>query len=73
MPKIDSLLITQSGGASLRVTLPKTWCKDNHIKHHDTVQMMIHGVIVIFPPTVDKSLDVDKLMIDIKHTLNFLK
>lgn len=73
MPTIDSVLITQSGGASMRVTLPKEWCKMNKVVHHSNLQIMVHGVVIIFPPNVDKSLDVDKLVTDIKSTLNFLK
>lgn len=73
MPKLTDMMVTQSGGSSLRVTLPKSWCKENKLKHHDTVQVMSHGVLVIFPPNVNKDLDVDKIMIDIRSTLNFLK
>lgn len=73
MPTLDSVLVTRSGGASMRVTLPKPWCNTNKIEHHSNLQIMVHGVIIIFPPSVDRTLDVDKLITDIKSTLNFLK
>jgi hypothetical protein len=73
MPTIDSVLVTRSGGASMRITLPKPWCKLNKIEHHSSLQIMVHGVVIIFPPVIDKTLDVDKLMADVKSTLSFLK
>jgi hypothetical protein len=37
------------------------------------MQVMDHGVLIIFPPKIDKGMDVNKLMDDIRSTLTFLK
>lgn len=57
----------------MRVTLPKPWCKLNHIENGSQMQILVCGVIVVFPPKIDKTLDIPKLMEDIRSTLTFLK
>lgn len=72
MPILKMIRATLSGGSSLRITLPKSWCKLHKINGNTDLQVIEHGVIVIFPPNV-KDLDVEKLVSDIKGTLAFLK
>ena len=57
----------------MRVTLPKPWCYTNHIVHGSQMQVLNHGVLIIFPPKIDKNMDINKLMEDIRSTLTFLK
>ncbi len=71
MPLLKSIKATLSGG-SLRVTLPRSWCQLNKLDKNMELQIIEHGVIVIFPPNV-KDLDTEKLVADIKGTLSFLK
>lgn len=72
MPTLKSVKATLSGGASLRITLPKSWCKLYSIDKNTDFQIIEHGVIVIFPPNV-KDIDAEKLTADIKGTLAFLR
>jgi len=37
------------------------------------MQILEHGVLIIFPPKIDKGMDINKLMEDIRSTLSFLK
>lgn len=71
MPLLKSIKATISGG-SVRVTLPSSWCRLYKIHKNTELQVIEHGVIVIFPPNV-KDLDIEKLVSDIKGTLAFLK
>jgi hypothetical protein len=73
MPLLGIVKATQTGGSSMRVTLPKSWCHCNNIMHVSQMQVMDHGVLIIFPPKIDKGMDVNKLMDDIRSTLTFLK
>ena len=73
MPILKTVKATVSGGSSMRITLPKAWCDRNRVAHNTELQAMEHGVIIIFPPKIDKSLDVERLLADIRGTLNFLK
>lgn len=57
----------------MRVTLPKPWCRLNHIEHESQMQILEHGVLIIFPPKIDKNMDISKLLEDIRSTLTFLK
>lgn len=72
MPTLKSVKATISGGSSLRITLPKSWCKLHGIDKNVDLQIIEHGVIVIFPPSV-KDVDAEKLTNDIKGTLAFLR
>jgi hypothetical protein len=72
MPTIRSVLVSQSGGASMRITLPGPWVKMNGVKHHDELQIIDHGVLIIIPPRMKKEIDVDKLAVDIKGVFAFL-
>lgn len=73
MPTLRSMLVTLSGGASFRVTLPGAWCKSGGVKNHDELQVLDSGVLVIFPPHMDKDLDIEKFMIDLRGGLTFMK
>lgn len=73
MPILKTVKATLSGGSSVRITLFKSWCKMNGIVHNTELQAMEHGVIIIFPPKIDKNLDVERILADIRGTLNFLK
>ena len=73
MPTLKSVKATLSGGTSLRITLPKSWCKLHGINKNTDLQIIEHGVIVIFPPNVKDIVDAEKLTADIKGTLAFLK
>jgi len=73
MPLLGIIQATQTGGSSMRVTLPKPWCYTNHIVHGSQMQVLNHGVLIIFPPKIDKNMDINKLMEDIRSTLTFLK
>lgn len=73
MPILKTVKATVSGGSSMRITLPKAWCDRNRISQNTELQAMEHGVIIIFPPKIDKSLDVERILADIRGTLNFLK
>jgi hypothetical protein len=72
MPLLKSIKATISGGSSLRVTLPRSWCQLYKLNKNTELQLIEHGVIVIFPPNV-KDIDAEKLVADIKGTLAFLK
>lgn len=72
MPVLKLIKATLSGGSSLRVTLPKSWCRLHKIDKNMNLQIIEHGVIVIFPPNVEE-LDTEKLVADIKGTLAFLR
>lgn len=72
MPTLKSVKATLSGSSSLRITLPKSWCKLHGIDKNIDLQIIEHGVIVIFPPNV-KDVDAEKLTTDIKGTLAFLR
>jgi len=37
------------------------------------MQILEHGVLIIFPPKIDKGMDISKLLEDIRSTLTFLK
>jgi len=73
MPLLGIIQATQTGGSSMRVTLPKPWCNTNNIVHGSQMQVLNHGVLIIFPPKIDKTMDINKLMEDIRSTLTFLK
>lgn len=73
MPVLKLIKATLSGGSSLRVTLPKSWCKLHKIDKNMNLQIIEHGVIVIFPPNVKDIVDAEKLTADIKGTLAFLR
>jgi antitoxin component of MazEF toxin-antitoxin module len=72
MPMLKTIVVSKVGG-SFRMTMPGSWVKMHEIKHHTELQIMEHGAIVVFPPRIDKSLDNEKLITDIRSTLNFLK
>ena len=73
MPIIRSVLVSQSGGASMRITLPGAWVKMNGVKHHDELQIIDHGVLIIIPPRMKGDIDIDKLATDIRGVFTFLK
>lgn len=71
MPLLKAIKATITGG-SLRISLPSSWCKLHNIHKNTELQIIEHGVIVIFPPNVN-NLDAEKLVADIKGTLAFLR
>jgi phosphate uptake regulator len=73
MPLLGIVQATQTGGSSMRITLPKPWCRLHNITHGSQMQILEHGVLIIFPPKIDKGMDISKLLEDIRSTLTFLK
>lgn len=73
MPIFRTTKAIPSGG-SLRITIPATWVKSAHVEAGTELQLLDHGVLIIFPPKVSNNLDIDSLTRDIKTTLtNFIK
>jgi len=66
------MLVTKTGG-SMRVTLPNSWCKVNNIQHGSVLQVMEHGMLIVFPLEIDEKMNIDKMLIDIKGAMTFLK
>lgn len=73
MPMFRTVKAIPSGG-SKRITLPAAWTKQHNVKAGDDLQLLDHGVLIVFPPKINGNLDVDSLTRDIRATLfNFIK
>ena len=73
MPIFRTVKAIPSGG-SKRITLPAAWTKQHGVKTGDDLQLLDHGVLIVFPPKLNSKLDIDALMRDIRATLfNFVK
>jgi len=42
--------INKTGGDSLAVVLPKSWCKFKDLKSGDKVSIIGNGILIILPP-----------------------
>ena len=73
MPMFRTVKAIPSGG-SKRITLPAAWTKQHNVSAGDDLQLLDHGVLIVFPPKINGNLDVDGLTRDIRATLfNFIK
>ena len=73
MPIFRTVKAIPSGG-SKRITLPATWTKQHGVKAGDDLQLLDHGVLIVFPPKINSNLNLDDLTRDIRATLfNFIK
>ena len=65
MPSWRSVKAVFQGG-STRITLPATWVKASNLKHGDDVQILEHGVLIIFPPSMPDDATMAKIIEDLK-------